>query len=181
MAQLTYGNNEAYTVEAPVDVSTVWGQNVLKMARAKYSQILGQDCAQAVPKVDGEDVESKRHEWRVNRIKALQAAPLGTRSGGPRKDPLAAEMQDQALRLLKAAVQGMKTADGKKVTLPTRMDGTFTFDDGTVLTLREIIARKIVKEHDEIRRAAQEAIRVRERGARRVVPATVNTVEALGI
>ena len=177
MAQLIYGDNAAYTVDVSPETQA-------KLAQRAYKDIMGKGGANAM-KVkrdalkDGEafDLDYELHRWRVRKVKQIAEGAIGTGVRGPRRDPLEVEMEKEAVRRLTAEATKMKAK------LPTRMDGVYTFSNGAEMTLREMMRRKLAREGDSIKEAADRIIAAREREAQAIAnqPSAGNTPEGFGI
>src|SRR5215469_1836008 len=168
MTGLSYGDNTLYAIgEDALPQAVLW-----KLAQRTYSHIMGNEAASALKsKTDngglpeGQTEEQFLHTWRVAKRQQVIDGTVGLRSGGPRIDPLEKEMRDLVVKRLRASAV-KHTPKGEKTVFPTKMDGTYTFADGSSMTLSEMVAAYTKNHLDEVKAEAQRIIRERARAAK---------------
>jgi len=174
-----------------IDEGAIPARNVQWMLQSTLRRLMGNQVDAALStwikrQANGENVGEfcaaneaavgrKRDELRQAMLDRILHGTLGER---PRVDPLEKQMRSVALSRLRAAARAGKTS------LPTAMDGVYTFADGSHLTLAEMIDLKLSREHDSIAADAKRIVELREQRRKGAGPGAAglgNTREALGL
>lgn len=102
---------------------------------------------------------------------ALLDGTMGFNARGPRLDPVEAEMTRLATAEVKAILRGAKMTVGK--------DKNVRFADGTIKSLADMVATRIERESDRLRKEAERNVKAVAKKASEVAGGA--TAEALGL
>lgn len=144
-----------------LDLTTLPAVSVLALASRGLVRLMGSEVSSKVishfkdtPDADDAAKEAFAESCRADLVKQLQDGVLGEGRGGPRKDPIEAEIE----RLAKLEVKETLKTHGLKFAKQESGDPVVTFGNGATKTLAAMVATRIERHGVELRKRAEKAI-----------------------
>lgn len=145
-----------------LDLTTLPAVSVLALASRGLVRLMGSEVSSKVishfkDATDADDAakEAFAESVRADLVAQLSAGTLGEGRGGPRKDPVEAEIE----RLAKLEVKETLKTHGLKFAKPADgSDPVVTFGNGATKTLAAMVETRISVHGDRLRKAAEKAI-----------------------
>jgi hypothetical protein len=172
-----------------VNLTTLPPASVLALASRGLTRLLGSEVSSKViahfadtPDADDAAKEAFAESVRLEFLSHLATGTLGEGRGGPRKDPVEAEMTSIATREVR---ETLKT-HGLKFIRPAKGEEKFepyvAFGNGDKRTLDQMVSKRLADHADRLRKAAEKAINEAKRQvAKPTSEAAVASADDLGL